>query len=148
MPFYEIAFITTATANGAAMAAIRAPTNGLKIWEIGWNCNAATASGITLYRNTVGGYTATTSTSVGQATFPVDHAATGLVDTAWSTAPTVTAAARIRSGRAPAAIGAGVVWSFRNGLYIRGATATDYIALWNETGGAISVLSGYVAFEE
>ena len=115
MPFYEIAFQSGATTTGAPIAAFRAPTNGTRIWEIGWFCNAATASSMTVFRNTNASYAASTSTSAGQSTTLTDKAATSLVDTAWSAAPTITAASRMRRGQAPAAIGAGVGWSFRNG---------------------------------
>jgi len=148
MPFYEIGFQTSAMATGAPIAALRAATNALRLWEIGWSCNAATASGVTLYRNTNASYAASTSTSVGQNTDPTSHAGTGIVDTAWSAAPTITAASRLRRGQAPAAIGAGVVWTFRNGLLVRATTLTDYLVLWNETGSSISVLNGYMAWEE
>jgi hypothetical protein len=149
MPFYEIAFTTTATANGAPLAAIRAPTNTVRIWEIGWFCNAATVGQVTLFRNTNASYAASTSTSVGQAIdIACSHAATGLVDTAWSAAPTITSASRLRRAQAPAVIGAGIVWTWRTGLIVRTATATDNLVLWNESGGAISVLNGYVTFEE
>jgi hypothetical protein len=149
MPFYELGFLTTATANAAAVAALRAPTNTIRLWELGFFCNAATASSITLFRNTNASYAASTSTAAG---IPVDiacsHAGTGLIDTAWSAAPTITTASKLRRGGVPAAIGAGVVWTWRNGLIVRAATATDTLVLWNESGGAISVLNGYVTFEE
>jgi hypothetical protein len=148
MAWYEIGFQTTATANAAPIAALRAPTRTSRLWEAGFSCNAATASGLTVYRNTAGGYTATTSTSVGQATNPLWAAGTSLVDTAWSTPPTVTAASRYRRMGAPAAIGAAWVWTFRDGLWVRSATATDNVVFWNETGGAISVLNGYCVWEE
>jgi hypothetical protein len=70
------------------------------------------------------------------------------VDTAWSTAPTITAASRLRRGQLPASIGAQWVWTFRDGLWVRSATATDNVVLWNETGSAISVLNGYAVWEE
>lgn len=148
MAWYEIGFQTSATASGAPIAAFRAPTRTSRIWEIGWSCNAATASGLTIYRNTASGYTATTSTSAGQTTNPLWAAGTSVVDTAWSTAPTITAASRLRRGQLPASIGAQWVWTFRDGLWVRSATATDNVVLWNETGSAISVLNGYAVWEE
>lgn len=148
MPFYSMGFLTTATATGAPVLGIRAPTNAIKVWEIALNCKAATASGLVLYRNTNGSYAASTSTSVGQAEDPTSHAGTGLLDTAWSAAPTITAASKMRYGGAPAAIGAGWIWTSRAGIGIRAATATDILVLWNESGSAISAMTGHVVWEE
>jgi len=148
MSWYEIGFVTGATTTGAPIAAFRAPTRNSRLWEIGLFCNAATASQASLYRNTASGYTATTSTSVGQQVNPADAAGSSLVDTAWSTAPTITAASRLRKGQLPATIGAGLVWVFRNGLWVRSATATDILVMWNESASTNSVLNGYAVWEE
>jgi hypothetical protein len=150
MAFYEIAFTTTATADAAPVAAIRAPTNAIRVVEIGWWNNAATASRVALFRNTNASYAASTSTSVGQKTDPASSAATGLVDTAWSAAPTITTTAMIRRAASAAAIGCGVVWCFNRSLNINPATPAHYLVLWNNSGGstADSVLNGYVVFEE
>jgi hypothetical protein len=148
MAWYEIGFTTTATTTGAAIAAFRAPTRASCLWEIGLFCNAATASQASLLRNTNGSYAASTSTSVGQAVLPISPAGTSLVDTAWSAAPTITAASRLRRGQLPATIGAGLIWTFRNGIWVRNATATDILVLWNEGGTTNSVLNGYAVWEE
>lgn len=148
MAIYSIGFQSAAAASGAAYAAFRAPTRNSRIREIGLGCNAATASNVSLFRNTAAGYTATTSSSVGQQLNPPDANGTSLVDTAWSTAPTITAASRIRRFILPATIGAGLVWVFQNGLWVRSATATDIIVIWNEGGSAGSALNGYLEWEE
>jgi len=148
MAWYEIGWVTTATASGTPLAAIRAPTRNSRIWEIGYGLNAATATLASLFRNTNGSYAASTSTSVGQQENPADAAGTTLVDTAWSTAPTITAASRIRRFQLPATIGASLIWTFRNGLWVRSATATDILVLWNEGGSSCSVLNGYCIWEE
>ena len=148
MAWYEIGFTTSANITGTPIAGIRAPTRGSRIWEIGWSCNAATASSVTIFRNTAGGYTATTSTSVGQQTNPLWANGTTLVDTAWSTAPTITPGSRLRRGQLPASIGAQWVYTFRDGLWVRSGTATDIVVLWNESAATNSVLNGYVVWEE
>lgn len=112
------------------------------------SCNAATASSVTLYRNTNASYAASASTAVGQQEQPADAAGTSLVDTAWTSAPTITAANRLRRFQLPATIGAGLIWSFVNGLWVRSATLTDVIVIWNEGGSAAGALNGYVTFEE
>jgi hypothetical protein len=146
---YRIGFQSVAAAASAAYAAFRAPTRTSRVLELGLACNAATASNISLLRNTAGGYAASTSTSVGQADLPIAAAGTSLVDTAWTTAPTVTAASRLMRYTLPATIGAGMVWTFPDpGVFVRSATATDYLVIWNEGAAAGSVLNGYIVWCE
>jgi hypothetical protein len=149
MPFYEMSVATVAALTNAPAAAIRAPTNAIKVWEIWWEITAATATTISLYRNTASGYTATTSTSVGQMTDPsIGTAGTGVLDTAWSTPPTITSGAKIRRSAVAGTIGAGAAWKFRNGLIIRSGTATDNLVLWNDTAATISAAICFVVWEE
>lgn len=148
MAKYNIGFQSAAAASGAAYCAFRAPSNASRIFEVGLACNAATASAISLFRNTAAGYTATTSVGPGQGEYTTDPVGTSLVDTAWSTAPTITAANRLRRFGLPATIGAALIWVFQNGLYVRSATATDILVIWNEGGTAGSALNGYIAYEE
>jgi hypothetical protein len=151
MPFFEIGFTTTATADAAAVAAIRPGTNdGIRVLEIGWYNNAATASRVALFRNTNASYAASTSTSVGQRTDPSSYASEAVIDTAWTSAPTISSTAMLRRGVAGGSIGSCFVWSFQYGLYLRVSTPTDILVLWNNSGGAaaISVGNGWVAWEE
>jgi hypothetical protein len=148
MARYTIGFVSVAAASGAAYAAFRAPTNDCRVLEIYLANNAATRSDVSLLRNTAAGYTATTSTSAGQAENPGSAAGTGLVDTVWSTPPTITAASRMRRFTLPATIGAGMIWVFQEGLWVKAATATSTIVLWNEGGSTGSVLNGHITWAE
>ncbi len=148
MSRYSIGWVSPAPLTGAPYMAFRAPTSHAKLLEIGFGNNAATASNVSLFRNTNGSYAASTSTSVGQPEAPGTVAATGLCDTAWSAAPTITAASRMRRFILPATIGAGLIWTFQNGLWVRSGTATDILVLWNEGGSTASVLNGYCLWEE
>jgi hypothetical protein len=148
MPRYSIGFVSSATASGAAIATIEAPTRNLYVVEIGVFCNAATASGVSLFRNTASGEANNAASSAGQPFNPPDVAGTGIIGTGWSTAPTITAASRIRRGQLPATIGAGLIWTFPTPMLIRNATKTDYLVLWNESGSTNSVLNGYVTWDE
>ncbi len=148
MAIYSIGFQSAAAAAGAAYAAFRAPSRNSCIREIGLSCNAATASNLTLFRNTNASYAASTSTSVGQQENPPDAAGTSLVDTVWSAAPTITTASKLRRFVLPATIGAGLVWVFQNGLWVRSATLTDVLVIWNEGASAGSVLNGYIEWSE
>lgn len=148
MPRYEIGFTTPAAAAGAAYCAFRAPARRSRLVELMLSCNAATASLVSLFRNTAAGYAASASTSVGQPTDPTDSPGTSLVDTAWTTPPTITAASRLRRHQLPATIGAGLLWTFQSGWWVRSAPPTDFLVVWNEGAGAGSVLNGYCAWEE
>ena len=148
MPRYSIGFVSTATTTGAPIATIEAPTRQLYVVEIGVFCNAATASAISLFRNTASGEANNAATSAGQALNPADVAGTGIIGTAWSTAPTITAASRIRRGQLPATIGAGLIWTFPAPIMIRNGTKTDYLVLWTEGASTNSVLNGYVTWDE
>lgn len=148
MARYEIAFTTAAAGAGTAYCAFRAPTRRSKLVELFLSLNAATASLVSLFRNTAAGYAASASTGVGQADDTSDPAGTSLVDTAWTTPATITAANRMRRFQLPATIGAGLVWVFQNGLWVKNATPTDILVVWNEGAGAGSVLNGHAAWEE
>lgn len=148
MPRYSIGFVSGAATTGAPIATIEAPTRCLYVVEIGLFCNAATASAASLFRNTAGSEANSTATSAGQPFNPADVAGTGVIGTAWSTAPTITAASRIRRGQLPATIGAGLIWTFPAPIVIRNGTKTDYLVLWNESGSTNSVLNGYVTWDE
>jgi hypothetical protein len=145
---YEIGFQSAAAAAGAAYAAFRAPTRQSRLLELGLACNAATLSNVSLFRNTNASYAASTSTSAGQPDNPTDPAGTSLIDTGWSTPPTVTAASRIRRYGLPATAGAGLIWVFQNGKWVRNATVLDILVIWNEGASAGSALNGYAVWEE
>lgn len=145
---YRMGVVSAAAAASAAYCALRAPTRGMKLIEIGLSCNAATASNLSLLRNTAGTYAASASSSAGQPDNPSMAAGTGVWDTAWTTAPTVTAASRLNRFTLPATIGSGVIWTFPEGLFIRSATATDILVIWNEGAAAGSVLNGYAVWGE
>lgn len=148
MARYEIGFQSAAAAASAAYCAFRAPTRNSRLMEMGLSCNAATLSNVSLIRNTAAGYAANVSSSVGQAENPIDAAGTSLVDSGWTTPPTVTVASRMRRYALPATAGAGLIWVFQNGVWVRNATALDILVVWNEGAGAGSVLNGYCVWEE
>jgi hypothetical protein len=146
MALYEVAVATPAAAAGAAYCDIRTAAGArAEIREIGAVCNAATASAIGLIRPATVG-TATTTTA-GQPEDPADTAATAVIGTAWSSAPTIGTIYLRRFGTA-AQIGAGIVWSWwaaRRGLII---PISSSVILWNYGGGAGSVLQVWAVWEE
>jgi hypothetical protein len=117
-------------------------TDKPRIVEIGVFLNAGTASSIQLIRPS---NTPVASTSVlGQAEEVSDPAGTCNVDTAWSTAPTISAPP-LRRVLFPATAGAGLIWTFPQGLTI---PVSGWIVLWNFGAGAGSALSVYFVWDE
>lgn len=145
MPLYSISAASPAALTVAPIATIWAAAGTrLKLKEIGVFCNAATASGVALYRPT--NTPVASTTAVGQAYDTADVAGGGLLGTAWSTAPTVSAALSLRRVQLPAAIGAGVIWQFDN--LIIGPAGTGSLVLWNFSGSTNSVLQVYAVWDE
>lgn len=144
MARYSAGVTTPAAAAAAAFATLHAlTTDRPSIVEIGIFLNAATASSIQLIH---AANTPVASTSVlGQAEDAADPAATINIDTAWSTAPTITAMIPLRRAVLPATIGAGVIWTFPQGLKL---LISDWLVLWNYGGAAGSALSVYFVWDE
>jgi hypothetical protein len=143
MARFRAAVTTPAAASGATYATIHAvASRRLVISEIGFSNNAATASSIQLIRpsNTP---VATTSL-LGQADDPAEAAATGNIDTAWSTAPTI-GTNPLQRIVLPATVGAGGIWTFPNGLVI---PVSGWLVVWNHGGAAGSAQSLYAVWDE
>ena len=145
MAKYHISATTSAAAASAAFCTIRAGASSrVRIKEIGFSNNAATASSVALLRAT-NAFVATTS-ALGQAYDTGDPASIANLDTAWSTAPTVTIANSMRRWALPATIGAGVIWQFDD--LVAGPAGTAGLVLWNFGAATASALNVYVVWEE
>src|SRR5687768_10116269 len=109
----SVASAAAPTAAAAFMEFRNAATRRCYIYEIGVFLGAATASGVALVRANVQG-TGGASSGTGQSEDSAAPAATasGLFVNAFTLAPTFTVANAIRRIRLPAAIGAGVIWSW------------------------------------
>lgn len=144
MARFRAAVTTPAAASGATYATIHAvASRRLAIAEIGFSNNAATASSIQLIRPA---NTPVASTSVlGQADDPAEAAATGNIDTAWSTAPTIGSNVPLQRIVLPATAGAGGIWTFPTGLVI---PLSGWLVVWNFGGAAGSAQSLYVVWDE
>lgn len=144
MPLYTAAAATPAAITAAPIATLWAASGLLRVKEIGITCNAATASAITIYRAT---NTPVASTTLAGLPYnPSDSTGTGLLGTAWSTPPTISSLARMRSVQLPAAIGAGIIWQFND--LIVGVAGVTSLVLWNHSGVTNSILQLYVVWEE
>lgn len=144
--FYEGGVASVAAASGAPYATIHTGSGLVAaIREIGLFVNAATASPVELIRPA---NSPAASTSVlGQAQDPAMPASSVNLDTAWSTAPTISTNVPLRKVTIPAVIGAGVIWTWPSGSGLV-IPVSSYLVLWNFGGSAGSVLNMYVVWEE
>ena len=145
MGIYTHAARTTGTTSGNAAWELRsASTERLYVREIGIFMGAATASTYGLGRPAAIGVTPT-SPVTGQAVDPAEAAGTAQTAVAWGTAPTApTSSIYLRRIGLPAAIGAGVIWTFRDpGLVV---PVSSSIVIYNlATNGVVDI---YAEWEE
>ncbi len=138
------------TAN-TVMWALRAPTRRSWLHELGVfvDVSPTTAPQITLARNTAGTITSST-TAVGLAMVPEASTGTTTLDSAWSTPPTFnTAGPFIRRMTLPVTAGAGIIWTWPEGLIITSTLAhTLVIANAAASGATLGQLSVYASWEE
>jgi hypothetical protein len=144
----NVSTLVTATAN-APLVAIRAPATELcQIREIGIFLLAATSTRLGLIRASVVSVTPGT-TVAGQNTIPGAPASASLLVSSWGTVPTI-GANYLRRCTLPAAIGAGVIWSWPadNPLQVGAGTAIAEIVIANLVAVAPSLFDYYVAWED
>lgn len=146
MPLYTVSTTTTAAAAGAAYATFHTTTRNAYIREIRIFVTAATASPVGLIRPN---NTPVASTSVIPVTYDDDATATALLDTAWSTAPTIGTNVFLRKSNLANVQGAYDVWTFPQGTgLVVHNTAPQYIVLWNYGGTTGAALDVTVVYEE
>ena len=144
----NVSTLTTATAN-TALVAIRAPATELcQIREIGVFLIAATSTRLGLVRATAVSVTPGT-TVAGQNVIPGAPVSASLLVSSWGTVPTI-AANYMRRVTLPAAIGAGVIWSWPadNPLQVGAGTAIAELCLANLVAVAPSLFDYYVTWED
>ncbi len=144
MALFSLNARTTATVAGAAIVDLATTaTDRIRVREIGFSSTAATAAQVGLIR----------SSAIGTRTSPVtglagdfsEPAGTGTVATAWSVAPTLVAT-YLRRFNLPAAIGAGLIWSFGpNDLLI---PVSGSLVLANFGVAANPIMDVYLVWEE
>lgn len=145
MALYRVAIRTAATGAGAAIADLRtAAGDRAFIREIGAFVVTATASSVGIIRPATLGTTSTTT--VPQAGDPADPAATALLGSVWSAAPTISTNVYHRRILLPATIGAGVIWTFGPRDLV--VPVSSSLLLWNFGAGANAALDLYIDFEE
>ena len=140
MPRYDIGGLTNTTATASAVRVeLRGATSGerTRVFEIGIFNGAATAGGLLFGRAGAIGVTPTSPiTTLGE-----DTADTGTaqVATAWGTAPT-TPTNPMRQFEYPAAIGAGIVWTFPEPMII---PLSGSLILYNRAASSTATISYY-----
>lgn len=146
MAIYEVGWQTVAALTVAPYAEFRTGANyPALIYEMGFTCNAATASSIGIYRPAAIGITPGTTTIP----VPVDSdytTASTTVANTWGTAPTISTNVSFRRATLAAAIGAGVVWTWPvEPLRIPKSSS---LVIWNFGGATGSVLNAYITYME
>jgi hypothetical protein len=135
------------TANTVMWQLRASSTQRIWVYEIGVAVAVAptTAPQFRLNRPTNVG--ATPTTVVPQAEDPGNSAAVTLLDTAWTTPPTL-GAVDLRSFPVPASIGAGLVWTWYDTPLVIPVSSGICIANGNLTGATVGSFSFYAYFGE
>lgn len=144
MARYALAWTVVGVSN-QALAWLRSTTGkDMRIWEIAVyeSGGTAAASDVGLGRPAAISVTPTTLTPQAEDTSSAAAACTGQV--AAGTKPTIPANFIRRFG-VPAQLGAGVIWSFPNGLVVPSGPAE--MVVWN-IGAATSTFAGYFSYDE
>lgn len=138
---YSLGVRTSNTTTGNACFEVYSAKDRVRILEIGITLNAATASAFGLGRPAAVGITPTTPVAL-LAEDGKDATSVIYTALAWGTGPTIPAAF-LRRVSLPATVGAGVVWTFPEGLYL---SSTGSLILWNLS--TVSAADVWVVGEE
>jgi hypothetical protein len=143
MSRYSLAATKTSGAAAGMIVQLRTGSaRDLRIFEIGVTATTAVSGAIGLIRPSAVGATFT-STAAGQPEDPSYGAGVAVIDTAATTAPTI-GSTYMRQITLPATIGAGVIWTFSNGLVVPTSAS---IAIWQTSALAVGY-AVYFCFEE
>lgn len=140
--------LVTATA-GAPLIALRAPaTEKMKLRELGIFLQAATSTRLGLYRATAVSATPA-STVAGQNKASGGAASASLLVSGWTTAPVI-AAVPFRRVTLPAAIGAGIIWTWSadDEMEVGTGAAIGEIVIANLVAVAPSLFDYYAIWED
>jgi hypothetical protein len=136
---------TVAGVSNSALAWLRSTTaKDMRIWEIAVYQSSGTAAATDIGVGRPAAISATPTTVVPQAEDPSSGAASCTGSVAATTKPTVPSLFLRRFG-IPATIGAGVIWTYPQGLIV--PTGPAELVIWN-IGTATSNFSGYLIYDE
>jgi hypothetical protein len=144
---YENGAVSVAAAAGAGYCTIHsASTRTSRLLEIGISEDTSVAAGSAIGLGRPANTPVATTSVLGQARDPLMGASVTNVDTAWSTAPTAPTAF-LRRIRLPAAIGAGVIWTWSPEDPL-GLAVSSWLVLWNYGAAAGAALPLYFVWDE
>lgn len=149
MRFEASATSIIVAAAATPIVAIRCPvTERMAIREIGITLQAATLTRLSLVRATVVSVTPT-GNFVGQNKNPLSPASASTLVTGWTTIPTA-GGTPMRRVTLPAAIGAGVIWTWPadDPLYVGNGVAIGEVCIVNLVAAAPSLFDFWVAWED
>lgn len=143
MARYDLAATKTSGAAAGMICQLRtAAARDARIFEIGVFATTAVSGSVGLIRPSAVGATFT-SVGPGGANDPVSNVGVALIDTAATTPPTV-GTVYMRQVTLPATIGAGVIWTFPEGLLV---PVSASMALWQTSALAVGY-AVYFAYDE
>lgn len=138
MARYQLAATKTSGAAAGMICQLRTGSGrDLRVYEVGVTATTAAAGTVGLIRPTAVG-AGFTSVGPGQPIDPVSGAGVAVVDTAATTAPTI-GSIYMRRVSLPATVGAGVIWTFPDGLVV---PISSSMALWQTSAAAV----GYAVY--
>lgn len=145
MPLYSVSATTPAAASGAAYATFHTvATRKAYLREVRIFVAAATASSVGLIRPN---NTPVATTSIIPVAYDTtDAAATALLDTAWSTAPTIGTNVFLRKSNLANVQGAYDIWTFQPQTLPM--AQNTFLVLWNYGGATGSALDVTFVYEE
>lgn len=144
MARYENCIQKASGAAAGAVVSLRAASasRDVRVFEIGISVVTAVAGEIGIGRP-ANSPVATTSTAAGAPLDNVSGAGASLIDSAWSTAPTAPTVPW-RRFQFPATIGAGVIWTFPNGIVV---PASGNLVVWQFSALAVTY-DVYLSYDE
>lgn len=135
------------TANTVMWQLRAASTQRVQLLELGIAVSVAPTTNPQFRLNRPTAIGTSTATVTPQAEDPANAAAVTLLDTTWSSAPTL-AAIDLRSFPVPSSIGAGIVWTWYDQPFVIPQSGGLCIANGNATGATLGSFSVYAYFTE
>lgn len=147
MAIFENGAVSAAAAAAAAYCTIHtAASRTARLLEIGISEDTSVAAGSAIGLGRPANTPVASTSVLGQARDALSGVSLTNVDTAWSTAPTAPTNF-LRRMRLPAAIGAGVIWTFSPEDPLTLA-ASSWLVIWNYGGAAGAALPLYMVWDE
>lgn len=148
---YSAATSKTTTAAAGFITDLRAATTrDIRVWEVGVFAETAVSGTVGLVRSATAGTGAATSVTPQADDSAGGAAASAALTTAYATTAPTAAAVALRRVVLPATIGAGIVWTFPEGLIVPSGTfsaTANGLLVWQYSTAAVTY-SVYVTYDE